>query len=146
MSFEALRSELKGSAAATPARYSAWPIGCPVKVACEGGSMDVSEPSGLLAILVSYDRAFNTFEVKLDDGSTRVVPAQQVTRARARDRAQPSTNVVGQAPGRQAPPLHSQQPQRPRQISEQPLQSEKRPPSSAGMLSPQTLGRLQLND
>lgn len=144
MSFEALRSELKGSAAATPARYSAWPIGCPVKVACAGGSMDVSEPSGLLAVLVSYDPACNTFEVKLDDGSTRVVPAQQVTRARARDRAQSSTNVAGQAPGHQAPPLHPQQPQWPHQISEQLLQSEKRPPSSAAMLSPQTLGRPQL--
>lgn len=103
-SFAALQSELRGSAGATPARYSTWPIGCMVRVttggqpANVGGSVgDASEPEGFIATLASYDRVLNSFEVKLDDGSTRTVPAQRVTRARPRDRAQAPTNLAGPA-------------------------------------------------
>lgn len=91
----ALLSELKGSASATPARYSTWPIGCALRIATDGrasnlgGSVvdDGSESEGLFGSLVRYDRVQNTFEVKLDDGSVRTVPAQRVNRARPRDRA-----------------------------------------------------------
>lgn len=89
----ALLSELKGSAGATAARYSTWPTGCPVRITLAGqasglGSSfdDGSEPDGLIGTLVRYDRVQNTFDVKLDDESTRTVPAQRVTRARPRDR------------------------------------------------------------
>lgn len=99
-SFEALSSEMKGSAGATPARYSRWPIGCAVRVAVEdpatgAGRVDGAEPDTLIATLVKYDISLNTFVVKLDDGSTRTVPAQWVTRARAADRACAQSNLAG---------------------------------------------------
>jgi hypothetical protein len=104
-----LQSELRGAAANTPARYAQWPIGCPVKVACDDpanagrGTTASMEPDGIIAILVSYDKAANSFEVMLADGSTRIVSAQQVTRARARDRARAPTNLVGKSPHSPAP-------------------------------------------
>jgi len=103
-SFAALQSELRGSAHATPARYATWPIGCVVKIAVEDPAYsgafasDDSEPTGLMAILVSYDKSLNTFEVKLHDGSMRTVPAQRVSRASARDRLQAQSNFSGQPP------------------------------------------------
>jgi len=60
--------------------------------------MDALETPGLIASLVSYDTSLNTFVVKLDDGSTRTVPAERVTRARARDRVQAQSNSADQAP------------------------------------------------
>lgn len=98
-SLKALQSELKGSAQATPARYSTWPIGCAVRVAIndpahfEGGNM---EAEGLHATLVCYNIDANTFEVKFEDGSTRVVPAKRVTRVRARERAMAQAKSTGQ--------------------------------------------------
>lgn len=125
-SLKALQSELKGSAAATPARYSTWPIGCAVKVAFE---------DSLFATLVGYDKAANTFVVKLEDGSTREVPAKRVTRVRARDRmnaqsentaqaARPQisgavrTSSVEKPPSRRAQPLPLEWPQMPGQSFE----------------------------
>lgn len=93
-SFQALQSELSGSARATPARYSTWPVGCAVKIASDGASAlgafvpNDSERAGVLATLCSYDKSLNTFDVKLEDGSMRTVPAQRVSRVRGRDRAQ----------------------------------------------------------
>jgi len=104
-SFEKLGSELRGSAGATPARYSTWPTGCAVKIALEdvssmcAGAVNDAESTGLIASVVSYDKALNTFTVKFDDGSTRSVPAQRVTRARARDR----NNLQGKSPGGASP-------------------------------------------
>lgn len=89
-SLKALQSELKGSASATPTRYSTWPVGCTLRIAVDDPPDVMGDPSssaGLLACLVNYNSSDNTFEVKLDDGSSRIVPAQRVTRARARDRA-----------------------------------------------------------
>jgi hypothetical protein len=82
-SSEALLSELKGKA---PVRYSAWPAGCAVRVALEtpdhpGFLADDADP-GLLATLVSYDATSKTIVVKLDDGTTRTLPAQRVSRER----------------------------------------------------------------
>lgn len=162
-SSQALLSELKGSAKATPARYSTWPIGCTVKVAVDdpssstAGVIDRSEPACLVASLVSYDKVHNTFVVKLDDGSTRTVPAQRVTRARTRDRVSaPQPEVLQQAPatrsqtsvtassttasvhvpsGRRAQPLPLEWPQMPGQSLE--AESPTKP-------KPQTLGRSQL--
>lgn len=103
-SSEALLAELMGSAGATPARYSTWPMGCAVKVAFDepmhlGGSHDNDdENDSLLATLVKYDKAQNTFDVKLHDGSLRTVPANRVSRARARDRTRGQATLVEQAP------------------------------------------------
>lgn len=114
-SFERLGSELRGSAGATPARYSTWPIGCAVRVALEdsitvaAGAVDDPEPAGLIASVVNYDKAPNTFVVKLEDGSTRTVPAQRVTRARARDRS----NVQFKSPGQASPDETSYQGEHP---------------------------------
>jgi hypothetical protein len=58
------------------------------------GALDISE--SLVATLVSYDKSLNTFEVKLDDGSMRTVPAHRVTRVRARDRVQAQSSANGQ--------------------------------------------------
>lgn len=103
-SMKALQSELKGSAASTPARYSAWPIGCAVRVALEGNSC---EQDSLMASLVNYNSSSNAFEVKLEDGSTRTVSAERVTRARARDRATAQGKLVGQSPPCAAPAVQS---------------------------------------
>lgn len=131
-SASALLSELKGSASATPARYSTWPTGCALRVSVDDAvnsglvSFDSSQHDSLLATLVNYNSPKNTFEVKLDDGSTRIVPAQRVTRARARDRANVPSKVASEpstsgympggldmpggleASGYQAPPRNSQ--------------------------------------
>jgi len=100
--FAALQSELRGSAGATPARYSTWPVGCAVRVVgaphpanVGGAPCDDLEPEGALATLVRYDSLLNVFEVQLEDGSTRLVPAQRVTRVRPRDRASASKNLGG---------------------------------------------------
>jgi len=152
-SAKALLSELKGSASSTPARYSAWPIGCAVRVALEG---QTSEDDSLIASLVNYDSSRNTFEVKLDDGSTRIVPAQRVTRARVRDRASApvqskdhclssATSAAGGlgASGYQVPP-HSQRTQMQRgYISEHPPLAENAPWSPFEP-EPQLFGRVDL--
>lgn len=97
-SMQALQSELMGSAKATPARYSTWPIGCAVRVTCEDSlsAFDNFIPSDVTAILVSYDEYHNTFVVKLDDGSTRMVPAKRVNRVRARDRIQSQSSFASE--------------------------------------------------
>jgi hypothetical protein len=88
-----------GSASAMPARYSTWPIGCLVRTVQDGYAGPGTDVAGdLFANLVSYNKTLNTFEVKLEDGSMRTLPANRVIRARARDRAnaQHQTNVPGQ--------------------------------------------------
>jgi hypothetical protein len=88
-SFEALQSELRGSG---PVRYSTWPMGCAVRVSFDGpiavGGVNDSSDSGLLAVLVRHNPSEKTFEVKLHDGSTRVVPERCVTRMRRGSRLQ----------------------------------------------------------
>jgi hypothetical protein len=82
-SFEALQSELRGSA---PVRYSTWPMGCAVRVSFDGpvavGGVSDNSDSGLLAVLVRHNASEKTIEVKLHDGSIRVVPERCVTRVR----------------------------------------------------------------
>jgi hypothetical protein len=80
-SFEALQSQLNGSA---PVRYSTWPMGCAVRVSFDGPVAvgGVSDSSDLLAVIVRHNPVEKTFEVKLHDGSTRVVPERCVTRVR----------------------------------------------------------------
>jgi len=130
-SMKALQSELKGSASATPARYSAWPSGCAVRVA-------LSEQDSLIATLLHYSSSSNSFEVRLEDGSTRIVSAESVTRARVRDRTvQPQS--AGQSPssggvhsglgasGYQAPLPQSQRTQMNRPMSVQPSLAENFP-------------------
>jgi len=85
-SLEALRMELKGFGGALALRYASWPAGAAVEVMCAIGStssnagLDISQGGSLPARLVRYVPAENSFEVRLRDGSTRVVPAQRVRR------------------------------------------------------------------
>lgn len=112
-SFAALQSELSSGGAAST-RYAAWPPGCAVRVSCDGpqgvGCADVGglESAELVARMVSYDKAAHTFEVQLDDGSTRTVPEQRVTRLRARERALAAEGAYGisQRGAAQAPPAY----------------------------------------
>lgn len=147
-SMKALQSELKGSASATPARYSAWPSGCAVRVALVSNSL---EQESLIATLLHYSSSSNSFEVKLEDGSTRIVPAGCVTRARVRDRTAQSQSA-GQSPtsggvnsglgasGYQAPAPHSQRTQLHRPMSVQPSLAE----NSPFQPEPQMLGQVHL--
>jgi len=97
-SFEALQSELRGSA---PIRYSTWPLGCAVRVSFDGpiavSGVSDSSDSSLLAVIVRHYPAENAFEVKLHDGSIRVVPERCVRRVRRGSRLQ-SAHSSCQAP------------------------------------------------
>lgn len=88
-SLEALRLELQGFGGATAVRYAMWPPGAPVEVllppSSESLSMSGEAPATaeiLLASVVKYHAFQNSFEVRLHDGSTRVVPATRVQRSR----------------------------------------------------------------
>mmetsp|Transcript_88575 Transcript_88575/g.258911 ORF Transcript_88575/g.258911 Transcript_88575/m.258911 type:complete len:242 (-) Transcript_88575:48-773(-) len=105
-SLEALRMELKGFGGAVAVRYASWPAGAAVEVMCAVGStassagvgdsqFEISNGGSVPARLVRYLAGENSFEVRLRDGSTRVVPAQRVRRV---------SNVVRQPP-RPARPL-----------------------------------------
>lgn len=158
-SFAALQSELRGSAGATPARYSSWPSGCAVRVLGNdrqsnvGSSVfDGSEPQGIIASLVRYDQDRDTFEVKLDDGSMRTVPCHQVTRVRARDRtnAPPAPQLIQLEQqevlhlGSANSPDSHKHPQMPglHEMSEHPFDIERTQGSTTNP-EPQTLGRTQ---
>mmetsp|Transcript_18163 Transcript_18163/g.32230 ORF Transcript_18163/g.32230 Transcript_18163/m.32230 type:complete len:122 (+) Transcript_18163:133-498(+) len=82
---EALRMELRGFGGAVAVRYASWPIGASVEVSLltDPGDPQTAGSQGksvLTARLVHYDAASNNFEVRLRDGSTRIVPAQRVRR------------------------------------------------------------------
>mmetsp|Transcript_36148 Transcript_36148/g.114947 ORF Transcript_36148/g.114947 Transcript_36148/m.114947 type:complete len:248 (+) Transcript_36148:139-882(+) len=102
-SFEALRMELKGFGGAVAVRYASWPVGAAVEVMCPVGAADgASDPDfgptqggSVTAKLVRYDAASNAFEVRLRDGSTRLVPAQRVRRV---------SNTARQPPRHPRPP------------------------------------------
>lgn len=90
MSMDVLH-RLQGSAASRPgsSRCALWPTGCAVKVMCElmEGGLDMSEDQTqdvLIAIFVRYDELAETCEVRLDDGSTRIVSARRVARSGVR--------------------------------------------------------------
>lgn len=81
-SLEALCMELKGFGGAVAVRYASWPPGARVQVALppEEDEPAQSEPRCLDARLVRYIAADCTFEVRLRDGTTRVVPEKRVNR------------------------------------------------------------------
>uniref|UniRef100_A0A7S4Q3M1 Uncharacterized protein n=1 Tax=Alexandrium monilatum TaxID=311494 RepID=A0A7S4Q3M1_9DINO len=94
-SLEALRLELKGFGGALAVRYASWPAGAAVEVMCAVGSaasssqFEITQGGSVPARLVRYLAAENSFEVRLRDGSTRVVPAQRVRRVNSAARQPP---------------------------------------------------------
>lgn len=77
---EALIMELRGLGAAANVRYASWPVGAAVEVAFPGDDPRAS-PERIPAKLVRYDSGQNSFEVRLRDGTTRIVPASRVRRS-----------------------------------------------------------------
>mmetsp|Transcript_68780 Transcript_68780/g.107640 ORF Transcript_68780/g.107640 Transcript_68780/m.107640 type:complete len:231 (-) Transcript_68780:64-756(-) len=79
-SMEALRMNLQGFGGAVAVRYASWPPGAAVRIITahtyDGGDGD----SSVYGRLVSHDSAQGTFEVKLRDGSVRIVPEKSVQR------------------------------------------------------------------
>eukprot|EP00929_Paragymnodinium_shiwhaense_P000362 TRINITY_DN100608_c0_g1_i1.p1 TRINITY_DN100608_c0_g1~~TRINITY_DN100608_c0_g1_i1.p1 ORF type:complete len:381 (+),score=55.63 TRINITY_DN100608_c0_g1_i1:120-1262(+) len=90
-SLEALQMNLKGFGGAVAVRYMSWPVGCFVQIsgdAGEGGGFGADDvrPLRTFGRFERYDAATNSCEVRLEDGSTRSVPAQRVVRV-SRNRA-----------------------------------------------------------
>merc|ERR1711976_573334 len=74
-SMEALRMELHGFGSAVSVRYASWPPGAAVRVSLPRSEDDGDDESRCLyARLVRHNPGQKTFEVKLRDGSARVVP------------------------------------------------------------------------
>eukprot|EP00928_Gymnodinium_smaydae_P040900 TRINITY_DN27700_c0_g1_i1.p1 TRINITY_DN27700_c0_g1~~TRINITY_DN27700_c0_g1_i1.p1 ORF type:complete len:430 (-),score=20.06 TRINITY_DN27700_c0_g1_i1:358-1566(-) len=82
MSYESLRMQLSGFGNAVALRYASWPAGCHLRVSCGDTSdyPDGDKPADILATLVRYDPDTNCCEVKLHDGTNRMVPAPRVAR------------------------------------------------------------------
>merc|ERR1712146_851485 len=91
--------ELHGFGGAIAVRYASWPQGSPVRVNLPQSEDDDSgvETSHLYARLVRHDPGQHTFEVRLRDGSVRVVPEKCVQRVSA-PRASPSAGAPARPP------------------------------------------------
>lgn len=90
-SLEALQMNLKGFGGAVAVRYMSWPEGCFVQLTCDSDDSSPSQPdsatpSRLFARFERYDSATNCCHVRLEDGSSRAMPAHRVVRV-SRNRA-----------------------------------------------------------
>ncbi|CAK0856531.1 unnamed protein product [Prorocentrum cordatum] len=125
-SMEALQLELRGFGGAVSVRYASWPPDCRVEVSlgdaelgerhlagrgsdASWGGAGPAGPSGgashLRGRFVRHDAAQDTIEVRLRDGSTRVVPAKRVRRAaRGSPGAGASPAAASTGPGRPLSP------------------------------------------